>query len=283
VSTEVGNKARSADSSVRSLLRSVGRVAIWIVLALLLVRGVGAVLAQPQKSAPGGDVASTAADQASAALAVRFARTYIEDPSPRALTPFLAEGARVGAGHAPVGVGAGVAQAEVSATQRLGGGREILTVACELRDGRTVYLAVPVSRSGAGEVAVTGAPWVVAAPSTAGVAAERPRPIAGPDAAAIRSLVEKFIPAYLAARSPRDLSYLLAPRASVVPLAGSLELLGAAGAVSQLGDGEGVRRTVVVACRLRDPGSRAVYRLAYRLGVIKRNRWYVESVEGGLS
>lgn len=255
MSTEVGNrKARPADSSVRSLLRSVGRVAIWIVLALLLVRGVGAVLSQPQASAPGG-VASTVDDQASAALAVRFARTYLSK----------------------------VAQAEVGATQRLGGGREVLTVASELRDGRTVYLAVPISRSGAGEVAVTGAPWVVAAPSTAGVVAERPRPIAGPDAAAIRSLVEKFIPAYLSARSPRDLSYLLSPGASVVPLAGSFELLGAPGAVSQLEDGEGARRAVVVACRLRDPSSRAVYRLAYRLSVIKRNRWYVEGVEGGLS
>ena len=284
MSTEVGNrKARSADSNVRSLLRSVGRAAIWIVLALLLVRGGGAVLAQPQKSAAVGDVASTAADQASTALAVRFARTYVEHPSAQALAPLLAEGARVGGGHRGAGVASRVAQAEVSATQRLGGGREILTVACELRDGRTVYLAVPISRSGAGEVAVTGAPWVVAAPSTAGVAAERPRSIAGTDAAAIRSLVGKFIPAYLAARSPGALSYLLAPGASVVPLAGSLELLGAAGAVSQLGDGEGARRTVVVACHLRDPSSRAVYRLGYRLSVVKRNRWYVESVEGGLS
>lgn len=284
MSTEVGNRnARPADSSVRLLLRSVGRVAIWIVLVLLLVQGFGAVLTPPQKSAPGGDVAITAADQAGAALAVRFARTYIERPSPRALAPFLAEGATVGSGRSPAGTGAGVAQAEVSATQRLGGGREILTVACELRDGRTVYLAVPISRSGAGEVAVTGAPWVVAAPSTAGVAAERLRPIAGTDDAAIRSLVEKFIPAYLAARSPGALSYLLAPGASVVPLAGSLELLGAAGTVSQLGDGEGARRTVVVACRLRDSDSGAVYRFAYRLGVTKSNRWYVESVEGGLS
>lgn len=257
-------------------------MAIWIVLALLLVRGIGAVLAQPQKHAP-GDVAGTVNDQASSALAVRFARTYFDDPSGGALAPLLAEGASVrGAGPAAA-ASVGVAQAEVSASQRLGGGREILTVASELRDGRTVYLAVPISRSGAGEVAVGGAPWVVAAPSTVGVAAERPRPIAGPDAAAIRSLVEKFIPAYLSARSPRDLSYLLSPGASVVPLAGSFELLGAPGAVSQLGDGEGARRAVVVACRLRDPSSGAVYRLGYRLSVIKRNRWYVESVEGGLS
>jgi Conjugative transposon protein TcpC len=256
VSGEVGNrKARAADSSVRSLLRSVGRVAIWIVLGVLLVRGAGAVLAQPHTSAASRGARSVASDQASTALAVHFARTYL----------------------------GAVSQAEVSATQRLGGGREILTVACELRDGRTLYLAVPISRSVAGEVAVTGVPWVVAAPSVAGVERERPRPLAGPDAAAIRSLVEKFIPAYLSARSPEDLSYLLAPGASVAPLAGSLELLGAFGAVSQLGEGEGRRRTVLVGCRLRYPASGAVYRLAYRLRVVKRNRWYVEAVEGGLS
>jgi hypothetical protein len=256
-------------------------VAIWIVLGLLLVRGVGAVLAQPQAGAPVGDPARVAGDQASNALAVRFARTYLDDPSPRALTPFLAEGARVRAGHPPVGTG--VAQAEVSATQRLGGGREVLTVACELRDGRTLYLAVPISRSGAGEAAVTGAPWVVAAPSTAGVAAERPRPIAGPEADAIRSLAAKFLPAYLRARSAHDLSYLLAPGASVTPLGGELEPLGPAGSVSQLGDGEGRRRTVLVSGRFRDVAGGAVYRLAYRLSVVKRNRWYVEAVEGGLS
>jgi hypothetical protein len=230
-------------------------VAIWIVLALLLVRGVGAVLARPHADASREGAAAVAADQASSALAVRFARTYLGT----------------------------VAQAEVNATERLGDGREVLTVACELRDGRTLYLAVPISRSGAGEAAVTGAPWVVAAPSTAGAAAERPRPIAGPDAAAIRSLAAKFLPAYLRARSARDLSYLLAPGASITPLAGALELLGLAGSVSQLGEGEGNRRTVLVTGRFRDVATGAVYRLAYRLRVVRRNRWYVEAVEGGLS
>jgi Conjugative transposon protein TcpC len=284
VSSQVGNrKARATDSSVRSALRSVGRMAIWIVFGLLLVRGVGAVLAQPRASAPVGGTARTAGNQASSSLAVRFARTYLDDPSPRALAPFLAEGARVSAGHSPAGGAAGVAQAEVGATQRLGGGREILTVACELRDGRTLYLAVPISRSGAGEAAVTGAPWVVAAPSTAGVAAERPRPLAGREADSIRALAAKFLPAYLRARSARDLSYLLAPGATVAPLAGALEPVGSAGSVSQLGDGEGRRRAVVVTGRFRDAASGAVYRLAYRLSVVKRNRWYVEAVEGGLS
>lgn len=281
MSGEVGNRnARSVDG-VRSLLPPVGRVAIWVVLALLLVRGVGAVLAQPQESAPAGDAVRSAGDQASAALAVGFARTYLGNPSQRALAPFLAEGARVGGGHSPGG--AGVAQAEVGATQRLGGGRTVLTVACELRDGRALYLAVPISRSGAGEVAVTGAPWMVAAPSTAGVVAARPRPLAGPEAGAIRALAAKFLPAYLSARSARDLSYLLAPGASVTPLAGELEPVGSAGSVAQLGDGEGRQRAVVVTGRFRDAAAGTVYRLAYRLRVVRRNRWYVEAVEGGLS
>jgi hypothetical protein len=171
----------------------------------------------------------------------------------------------------------------VAATQELGGGRAVLTVACDLRDGRSLYLAVPISRSGAGEAAVSGAPWVVAAPSTAGVEVQRPRPLAGPEAGAIRALAAKFLPAYLAARSARDLSYLLAPGASVAPLGGALEPLGSAGSVAQLGDGEGNRRTVVVSGRFRDPASGAVYWLVYRLELLRRNRWYVRSVQGALS
>jgi len=282
MSGEVGRKVEASKRSARSGLSAAGRVAIWAVIALLLVRGVGAVLAPTQVSAPTA-ARGESTDPASAALAVRFARAYLGDPTPRALTPFLAEGARVGAGSPAIGADAEVAQAEVAATHELGGGRAVLTVVCDLRDGRTLYLAVPISRTRAGEVAVSGAPWVVAAPSTAGLAAERPRPLTGPDASAIRALAAKFLPAYLAARSARDLSYLLAPGASVAPLAGALEPVGSGGLVAQLGDGEGSRRTVVVSGRFRDSVGGAVYRLAYRLALVKRNRWYVRAVEGALS
>jgi hypothetical protein len=276
VSKEVGNKSFSA----RSLRRPAGRVTIWAVIALLLVRGLGAVLAPTSANAPAQRAGGKAPDPGSAALAVRFARAYLGGGE---LTQFLAEGARVGGGRPAIGGGAEVAQAEVAATHELGGGREVLTVASDLRDGRSLYLAVPISRSGAGEAAVSGAPWVVAGPSTAGVESERPRPLAGPDAGAIRALAAKFLPAYLAARSAGDLSYLLAPGASVSPLAGALEPVGSAGSVSQLGEGEGRRRAVIVSGRFRDPASGAVYRLAYRLALVKRNRWYVQAVEGASS
>ncbi|MGE5281811.1 MAG: conjugal transfer protein [Chloroflexota bacterium] len=282
MSGEVGKRFEASRRSAGSALRPLGRVAIWAVIALLLVRGLGAVLA-PEGVSRSAPVRSEGVDPASASLAVRFARAYLADPAPRELAPFLAEGARVGRGRSALAGDAALIQAEVAATQELGGGREILTVACDLRDGRSLYLAVPISRSRAGEVAVSGAPWVVAEPSTAGVEGERPRPLAGEDAGAIRALAAKFLPAYLADRSARDLSYLLAPGASVAPLGGALEPFGSGGSVAQLGDGEGHRRTVVVSGRFRDPASGAVYQLAYRLELVKRNRWYVRSVEGALS
>jgi hypothetical protein len=139
-----------------------------MVVGLLLVRGLGAVLAPTQASVPAAGPANGGTDQASAAFAVRFARTYLSDPTPQALAPFLAEGVSVASGRPPATATAEPVQAEVSATEELGGGREILTVACELRDARTLYLAVPIARSGAGEVAALGAPSMVAAPGVGG-------------------------------------------------------------------------------------------------------------------
>jgi len=156
-----------------------------------------------------------------------------------------------------------------------------VTVSCELRDARALYLAVPIVRFRAGEVAALGAPSIVAVPAVAGADPERPQPLSGPDAPAIASLVGKFLPAYLAAGKESGLSYFLAPGAEVIPLGGSLEPLGAPRA-SQLGPGEGARRTVIAAARVREPAGGATYPLAYRLEVVKRGRWYVSAVEGAV-
>lgn len=281
MSQEARHTFRGSSSSASSALRKLGRIAIWTVLGLLLVRGFGAVLASPQ--APASPTASLAAgaDQASEAFAVRFARAYLADPSARALSPFLAEGVRIGAGRPPRGSGQ-VAQAEVSGSEELGEGRALLTVACELRDARTLYLAVPVVRSKAGEVAALGAPSIVAAPGVAGADPERPQPLAGPDAEAIAALVAKFLPTYLAAAEPSSLSYLLAPGAVVVPLGGEVRFGSLAG-VAQLGSGEGARRSVLASVRVADPASGASYPLLYRLELIRAAqgaRWYVSSIRG---
>jgi hypothetical protein len=165
-----------------AVLRPLGRAAIWVVVAILLVWGAATLLAAPESPPPLGRPAEGAGPgRVAEALAVAFARTYLGSPTPGALRPFLAEGARVTGGRGPSARGR-VAQAEVAAAARLGGGRWVLTVSCDLRDARTLDLAVPIVRHGAGEVAVLGAPSIVAVPAAA-----------GPDAAAIDELVARFI------------------------------------------------------------------------------------------
>lgn len=276
------SKRREGDSrSVGSVLRAAGRVALWALVGLLLLRGISGVLTEPRQADTATAERSSLSDPATAAFAVRFARTYLSEPSPQALAPFLAPGASAPA-HLGSGAGAQVEQAEVAGIRDLGGGQAIVTVACELGDARTLYLAVPIVREGAGEVAAQGVPALVAGPAGVAGSAEAPRALAGPEAEAIADLVRRFLPVYFSATDPGDLSYLLAPGAAVTPPGGDFELLAVA-SVKQLGGGEGSRRTVLAAVRVRDAGTGVVYPLAYRLRLLRRDRWYVEAVEGALS
>jgi hypothetical protein len=247
----------------------------------LLVRGFASVLAVPRQSHPAAASPSEVVDPSTGSFAVRFARTYLDGASPKELGPLLAPGASVPSVGASAS-GVEVQQAEVAGSQAIGGGQVLVTVACELADARTVYLAVPIAREGAGEVAAAGAPAVVAGPAGVGEDVASPRPIAGPDASAIGELVRRFLPAYFSAASPADLSYLLAPGAVVVPPGNGLQLL-AVTAVQEVGDGEGRRRTVLATVRVRDPLRGASFGFAYRLEVIRHSRWYVDHVQGALS
>ena len=182
------------------------------------------------------------------------------------------------------GTGIGVEQAEVAGIDDLGAGEAIVTVACELDDARTLYLAVPIVRASAGEVAAQGVPALVAGAGGGRGAVEAPGPLAGPDASAIADLVRRFLPVYLSAPSPEELSYLLAPGAGVTPPGGGLELADVP-SVKQLGE----RRRASGApwsptARVRDSLSGSSFGLAYRLEVARSGgRWYVERVEGALS
>ncbi len=262
-------------------LRATGRLAIWAAIGVLLVRGALALFAPPEQ--PEVAVKAGGTDDVVAATAERFARLYLEDPDPKALRPYLAAGAVIGAGRPPSAEGAEVAQADVLDTADLGDGRVVVTVSCELRDSRTLYLTVPIVRRGAGEAAVLGAPSIVAMPEPAGADPESPRPIAGPDAEAIGELVAKFVPAYVSVGSSKELAYLLTPEAVVVPLGGELELA-SVDDVEQLGGGEGAARDLLVAAQLKDPVGGGTYPVTYRLRVLRRSgRWYVAEVEGAVA
>lgn len=275
-------KGREGDGrSVGSALRAVGRVALWALVGLLLLRGISGVLSEPRRDGSPTASRGSVADPGIAAFAVRFARAYLTDSSPQALAPYLAPGAPAPALTGTGGV-AEVEQAEVAAVRDLGDSQAIVTVACELDDARTLYLAVPIVRENAAEVAALGVPALVAGPAVAGVSVEPPRPVAGSDAEAIAGLVRRFLPAYLSAASPGDLAYLLAPGATVTPPGGGFELVAVA-SVKQVGGGEGGRRTAVATARVRDTATGAIVPVAYRLRLIRRDRWYVARVEGALS
>ncbi|HEX3609950.1 MAG TPA: conjugal transfer protein [Solirubrobacterales bacterium] len=262
-------------------LRTAGRAALWALVGLLLLRGAASVLADPQQSDRATVSPSAVLDPTTGSFAVRFARAYLGGASPQELAPLLASGVTMpSAGTSASGVE--IQQAEVAGSEAAGDGQAIVTVACELADARTIFLAVPTVREGADGVAAAGAPAVVAGPAGVGEDVASPRPIAGPEAAAIGELVRRFLPTYLSASEPADLSYLLAPGAVVVPPGNGLRLLGVT-AVKQIGDEEGSRRTVLATARVRDPLSGASFGLAYRLDVVRHGRWYIERVEGALS
>jgi hypothetical protein len=268
---------RGAGHSLR--LRRIGRVALWALVALLLIRGTESVLSPtPEPPQAPADAKGGPLGQASAAFAVSFARAYLAEPSLRRLSDRFAEGVTPNGGNPTAGPE--VAQAEVAQTRRLGRGRAIVTVACELLGGRVLYLAVPIVRNSADEVAALGAPSLVAAPETAGLEAERTQPLSGADAGAIGELVDRFLAAYVSAGEPADLSYYVAPGTSVAPI-GGLRLVGTPN-VRESQDEGGPDRTVIASVRARDEASNVTYFLNYRLELVRRERWYVSAVEGAL-
>lgn len=278
IGTQLG-RGQGESRTARAAVRRAGRLALWVVLGMLLLRGIGSAVSNPGSSEPVASAQSAIAGPATSSFAVRFARAYLSGSSSQDLAPLLASGVP-SLSAAPSGVS--VDQAEVAGIEALGAGQAIVTVACELSDARTLYLAVPIVRASAGEVAASGAPAVVSGPAGVGEDVEAPQPLAGTDASAIGDLVRRFLPAYFSASSPEDLSYLVAPGSGVVPPGNGLEPVGAPD-VKQLGSGEGPRRTIFATARVRDPSSGASFRLTYRLEVVRQGRWYVGRVEGALS
>lgn len=263
-------------------LRSVGRIALWAVVALVLFRGsVSIARGGEEGSSPaagGMDGREGGAGQAADAFAVRFVRAYLAGSE--STTELMAPGAST-VEPSPPSPAEQVAQAEAISSRPLGSGREAVTVLSELRNGNVAYVAVPIVRGAAGGVAATGAPAFVSAPGIGRVteSTERSQPIPGADAGAIRKLGARFIETYLSTTDPADLEYVTSPSAAIEPL-GGFEVDGGA-AVRQLGSGSPRRRRLIAsitANRSGDPQRR--FSLSYELTVEKGDRWYVTAVGG---
>jgi hypothetical protein len=256
---------------------------LWIFIGLVLIRGLGDLLAggQEQAAAPGPSSAAAFPGERERAFAAGFARVYVERPSARALGPYLAPALAEQLGPGGGRSRARVAQAMPAGERALRSGRALITVACQLAGEarRVLYVAVPVARDAAGGLAVFGLPSLVASPPAGEVDAEAAEPIAGGEAAAIRRLAERFLAAYLSGSGGGDLAYLLAPGAAIAPVEGGLRLVELTD-VGQLGEASGARRTLIAQAGVRDPAAGVSYPAAYRLQVVRRDRWYVSGVQG---
>jgi hypothetical protein len=277
--------AEDRASSLRGVARTAGRIALWVFIGLVLVRGLGDVLsgAGEQSAAPQPAPAAAFPGDEARAFAAGFARVYVESPSAGALAPYLAQGLADRLGTRPARSRARVVQVSPAGERVVGSGRALITVACELAGPahRVLYLAVPVARDPSGGLSVFGLPSVVAAPPAGQADPEQAQPVAGAEAAEIRRLAERFLTAYLPGAEAGDLAYRLAPGTAIAPVGGGLRLVEVT-EVGQLGDAAATRRTVLVEARVRDAASRATYPLAYRLEVVRRDRWYVSGVQGAL-
>jgi hypothetical protein len=271
---------RGESQTTRSALRAAGRVALWILVAMLLVRGLASVVSGPERASHAA-AESRSVDPATSAFAVRFVRAYLGGSSSESLTPLLAPGVRI---PAPGSRSAKLAieQAEVAGVERSRDGQTVVTVACELADARTLFVAVPIARASASEVAAAGVPAVVAGPAGVSGEVKPAQALAGSDASSIVELVDRFLPAYFSAASPGELAYLVAPGSVVVPPGNGLEFVSLA-SLKQFGESEGPRRDVLATARVRDSVSGDTFQFAYRLQLVRRGRWYVTDIAGALS
>lgn len=269
----------------RTTLRTAGRVALWAAIAVVLVRGLGAIASDPAGTPAGrnADIAEVGVlDDEARAFAVRFVRAYLDPSGDGGTAGLLADGLSDRAAVVPSRrPGAGVAWATVARAASLGGSRALLTVAAFTRDGGSRYVTVPVARDRRGGLIVSGLPSFSAPPPRAALDDSDLDPLAGDaDADAIGRLTERFVREYVAGASRSALAYLLLPGADVVPLPPGLRVMSIDGLDQETPTTAG-RRSVVASVRVREASTGAVYPLAYRLDVARRDRWYVAAVAGG--
>jgi hypothetical protein len=257
---------------------------LWLAVAVVLVRGVAAIVAGPEPAdhrVPAADRGGASDDEARA-FVVRFVHAYLDPSSRGQITRFLADGLsdRV-ATVPPRSPGASVASTTVAREVSLGDSRALITVAALASDGTSRYLSVPVERDRHGGLAVSALPSFSPPPPPAADQGEDVDPLTGPGAEAIGALVRRFLREYLSGADAGALAYLLAPDATVAPMPPGLAVV-SIDALDEVASSPGpAHRTVRASVSVRDRRTGSVYPLSYRIDIGRRDRWHVVAVAGG--
>src|SRR5512144_3038198 len=201
----------------RELLVMIGRVALWLAVGMLLIRGAGAVLAPAQDTrelrAARAVGVSAWPDDAARTLAVEFATAYLtHTPGERpdavaarltglAVPELAGELAPRFGRDAP---GQAVRSATVERVVRIVARHALITVAMTLANDRRLLarrLSVPVARDPSGRLVVDDLPSFVAAPARARIEVSADEPLIGAERGAIEDVLTRFLRAYLAGDS----------------------------------------------------------------------------------
>ena len=269
------------------VLKRLGRVVLWLLVVVLLLRGLASLFSTdtpaPTVAKPAATVAAVWPDDEARAFAADFARAYLSysPKQPQDLggfvTPELASSIapEYADGQERVSVGA----VSVARIAKLDSSQALVTVAAAV-DGETRYLAVPVARDSHGGVVVSELPSLVAAPAHGVVGAAQLEPVASDERGGIEDVLQRFFTAYLAGDAS-GLEYLVPAGARVGALGQKYELLGVT-SLALAAPAKGDVREVWATVRARDAVTRAVFGFRYRLRLVHQDRWYVAAVNSSI-
>lgn len=266
-------------------VRVAGRVLLWTCIALVFVRGLGAIASTPSHAASRTGGATFPSAEAGV-FATRFADVYLSfSPGQTAayqqvVSGFLARGLSDQTVVPSSGQGVSVTQAMVAREQSLGKSRAVVTVAAVLSNGQTRYLAVPVAEDKRGGLDVFALPSLVAPPAAGTAPALSATAVSAVDSASVTDLVHGFLTAYVSGEQGSSLSTYLAPSTvlAAMPPGLSLESAGSIGVISKSAG----RLVVQADASVSDSASGAVYDLAYRLTLMQgKSGWRVAGLAGG--
>lgn len=273
-----------------ALARVAGRVVVWALLLLLLVRGTLDVAAglvptarelvrQPRPASP-------VREREASAFAAAFARAYLTfapahpEQHAAALKPYVSPwlGEHAGLELPPRGPAQRVAAAEPARVLRLDRSRLLVTVAAELAPARPapVYLSMLVAGNAAGALAMADYPSFSPPPRHAAVREPDRSPLESSERAQVEDLLRRFFPVYLSGHADQ-LAYFLPARRTLDALGSRYRFLDLE-AVDAAAPRRGDRLVVLARIRVRDEPTKATYVLRYRLRLEQRERWYVDAI-----
>jgi hypothetical protein len=232
-------------------------------------------------------VAASWPDDRARAFAVDFTRAYLStsrrepDEYARGVLQFVSPelGDAIVPQLARRGQDEAVQAAMVAHAGRVDAAHALVTVAAATAwhgGSATRFLTVPVARDARGGLAVYDLPSFAAPPARGQPEVPAREPLSATERAQVEGVLERFFRAYLAARSD-DLEYLLAGTARISAIAQPSELVGL-DSVNEDGRQGARARQLVVTLRARDEQTKAVFPLAYRVRLVRGDRWYVAAV-----